>query len=140
MNDILGTIKRLKHIEPERAYLKHSKKRLFAYINPTTRINISALTLASSLSLCSLSLFFIFHGTPSTPTPLASLDTITLTEEFNKIDLQSKITEVKTRDSKNRAIDRAIQNLAYTGKSSPQNITSPEETNDKIDQLLDELL
>jgi|GEM_PF-3099904 len=141
MKDILGKLKRLKHIEPDEAYLKHSKKRLFAHINPSYRVGISVFTLASSVGICGLLIFFALNdSTPPAPTPLASLDNVALTQEFDEINLASKIAEVKERDSNNRAIDRAIQNLAYTGKPVSQDITSPEETNDKIDQLLNELL
>lgn len=140
MNDILGKLKRLKHVEPDRAYLKHSKKRLFTHINPHARIDISIFTLASSLSLCGLLMFFALRNTTQNSTPLASLNNETLTKEFDEINLTSKIAEVKERDSNNRAIDRAIQNLAYIGKPASQNIASPEETNDKVNELLDQLL
>jgi len=141
MKDIIGTIKRLKHLEPDKVYLKHSKKRLFLHINPPAPLNISLFTLTSSVGICSLLVFFLFSdNTPPPPTPLTSLNKATLAQEFNDIDLASKIAQVKEQDSNNRAIDRAIQNLAYTGKPISQDVIIQEETNDKINQLLNELL
>lgn len=140
MKDILGKLKQLKHIEPDKAYLKYSQKRLFAHINSPSHVDISLYTLASSLSLCGLLVFFAFRNATPIPTPLASLDTTTLTQEFNEINLKPKIAEVKTRDSKNRAIDRAIQNLAYTGNSTTKAPVISQTNNDKVNQLLDELL
>mgnify|MGYP001605262155 FL=1 len=140
MKDFLGTIKQLKHVEPDKAYLSCSKKKLFSHITPPTHLNVSFLALTSSVGLCGLLVFFALNGTPTPPTPLASLDSATLTQEFNEIDLTSKIAETKEQDSNNRAIDRAIQNLAYTGKPTPKDIVIPKETDDRVNQLLDEIL
>ena len=141
MRDTIGTIKKLKHLEPNRAYFEYSKQRLLFKIRTTQPSYLSSFNITMVAGIFAVAIL-IFHQPPQSPSFL-SLNNKDLTQELNHINLKTKIEETKTQDSKNKAVDRAIQNLALTGSAPSQyqtQIREQTETGDTINTLLNELL
>ncbi len=148
--DLVGTIKSLRHIEPDEGHVFRSKKRLIAAIDshraynlfPSFRMALAASSILSVLFLYSL-------PTPQKAPRVASLNENVLAQELDAINFENKIEEAKKTNETNKAIDRAVQNLALT--SNPTQRQSPPTTtelpaidevepNNDLDTILDELL
>ncbi|MDE1970018.1 MAG: hypothetical protein KGI50_00330 [Patescibacteria group bacterium] len=144
MNDLVGTIKRLRHIRPHKGYYAFSKKKLLRAITPPVTFLAPRMLVSLALGtsgIIALSLL-LFHPIVIAPAPatLSSLDHNALIQEFDNINLAAKIKETKKQDSNNKVIDRTIQNLAFAKMSSaPSSPTSGPHT-PTVNTILDELL